>query len=336
MSLDLDVPSLGENSSTDLEQVIRAIAKKKSLSSSTGPTTRARPESAVAAVDAPADGDQQGAANLPKTIRFPYSRHSSYPELCAFVDAFKPRDVWPCTVNPDEWIRNGTSIESLFGPFCSGNTFEYDKVLGARRPIAIDLLSDKGSQQAYETQRTTGSSPTFASSLVPETTVDLTESRKYIPTAWDDIRPPAPFSQFVGPLPNTQMPIAEQPLISGHKAQDQEARTPRNDNSPSTSGSRKRCFDECADSEAERNLDQDHGEDEPEQESQETEKSFVSDISHRDSTFRRDAYTRMREFARGNEWAGILLLSTDAGHTKLEKELGSRDQHSGRRDPTMH
>ncbi|KAF5025790.1 hypothetical protein F66182_2123 [Fusarium sp. NRRL 66182] len=35
---------------------------------------------------------------LPKTIYFPYSRHSSLPELCHFVQTFRPRDVWPCTV----------------------------------------------------------------------------------------------------------------------------------------------------------------------------------------------------------------------------------------------
>ena len=44
---------------------------------------------------------------LPKTIFFPYSRHSSLPELCHFVDAFRPKDVWPCTVSPIEWLKKG-------------------------------------------------------------------------------------------------------------------------------------------------------------------------------------------------------------------------------------
>jgi hypothetical protein len=44
---------------------------------------------------------------LPSTILFPYSRHSSYPELYHLVHAFKPRDVWPCTVHAKHWIRNG-------------------------------------------------------------------------------------------------------------------------------------------------------------------------------------------------------------------------------------
>jgi hypothetical protein len=44
---------------------------------------------------------------LPKMIYFPYSRHSSLPELCHFVEVFHPKDVWPCTVNAAEWLRNG-------------------------------------------------------------------------------------------------------------------------------------------------------------------------------------------------------------------------------------
>lgn len=42
---------------------------------------------------------------FPKTIYFPYSRHSSLPELRHFVEAFRPKDIWPCTVNTAEcWI----------------------------------------------------------------------------------------------------------------------------------------------------------------------------------------------------------------------------------------
>jgi hypothetical protein len=44
---------------------------------------------------------------LPNIIRFPYSRHSSYPELCNLVDAFKPKDVWPCTFHFESWREKG-------------------------------------------------------------------------------------------------------------------------------------------------------------------------------------------------------------------------------------
>ena len=44
--------------------------------------------------------------SLPKLIRFPYARHSSYEELCRFVEAFKPYDIWPCTEDPQDWHQH--------------------------------------------------------------------------------------------------------------------------------------------------------------------------------------------------------------------------------------
>ena len=40
---------------------------------------------------------------LPKVITFPYSRHSSYAELCHLVKVFNPKDVYPCTVDEANW-----------------------------------------------------------------------------------------------------------------------------------------------------------------------------------------------------------------------------------------
>jgi DNA cross-link repair 1C protein len=48
-----------------------------------------------------------GGDKLPNVIRFPYSRHSSYPELCNLIDAFKPKDVWPCTFHLESWQEKG-------------------------------------------------------------------------------------------------------------------------------------------------------------------------------------------------------------------------------------
>ncbi|KAH8881356.1 hypothetical protein GQ53DRAFT_513411 [Thozetella sp. PMI_491] len=59
-------------------------------------------------------------------ITFPYARHSSYGELCHFVEAFRPRDVWPCTVSRVDWAQTGTSIRSLFGSYCAGESFRHD------------------------------------------------------------------------------------------------------------------------------------------------------------------------------------------------------------------
>lgn len=79
---------------------------------------------------------------------FPYSRHSSYEELCQLVDAFKPRDVYPCTVDEENWIPED-SVESLFGRFCSDTTFAHDRkmeMLASRRPSSISEMDDYGSQ----------------------------------------------------------------------------------------------------------------------------------------------------------------------------------------------
>lgn len=47
---------------------------------------------------------------FPKIITFPYSRHSSYAELLNFVKAFKPMDVYPCTVNKRDWHEGGATL----------------------------------------------------------------------------------------------------------------------------------------------------------------------------------------------------------------------------------
>ncbi|RHZ64886.1 hypothetical protein CDV55_106696 [Aspergillus turcosus] len=65
---------------------------------------------------------------LPKIIYFPYSRHASYEELCELVSAFKPRDVYPCTVDALEWNED-ISMRSLFGHLCSGHEFVHDQYM---------------------------------------------------------------------------------------------------------------------------------------------------------------------------------------------------------------
>jgi DNA cross-link repair 1C protein len=46
-------------------------------------------------------------------------------ELCELVSAFRPKDVYPCTVDADTWDDN-VSVESLFGHLCSGGRFAHD------------------------------------------------------------------------------------------------------------------------------------------------------------------------------------------------------------------
>lgn len=60
------------------------------------------------------------------TIHFPYSRHSSYHELRHLVEMFRPKDICPCTVDPEKWSEE-VSMEALFGDLCSGKKFSFDK-----------------------------------------------------------------------------------------------------------------------------------------------------------------------------------------------------------------
>ena len=87
--LDLKIADSGQIS---LGDVIESMAKKSKLG---GGTSSSEPREA-------------GLNTLaPRIITFPYSRHSSYAELCHFLSIFKPRDVWPCTVSPIDWHENG-------------------------------------------------------------------------------------------------------------------------------------------------------------------------------------------------------------------------------------
>ncbi|KAI5235809.1 hypothetical protein E4T43_09026 [Aureobasidium subglaciale] len=62
------------------------------------------------------------------TQTFPFSRHSSYLELREFVQAFKPKDIYPCTIDRSRYTYD-ISMEILFGDLCSANIFRADKEL---------------------------------------------------------------------------------------------------------------------------------------------------------------------------------------------------------------
>ncbi|KAF2767013.1 hypothetical protein EJ03DRAFT_276957 [Teratosphaeria nubilosa] len=67
----------------------------------------------------------------PKQITFPYSRHSSYSELCDLIGAFKPLDIYPCTVDSVNWNME-SSISFLFGHIYTGGTakvFSHDQYM---------------------------------------------------------------------------------------------------------------------------------------------------------------------------------------------------------------
>ncbi|KAH0078757.1 hypothetical protein KCU96_g13233, partial [Aureobasidium melanogenum] len=66
-----------------------------------------------------------------RQITFPFSRHSSYLELRELVQAFSPKDIYPCTVDRSTYTYD-VSMEMLFGDLCSADIFQADKELHAQ------------------------------------------------------------------------------------------------------------------------------------------------------------------------------------------------------------
>ncbi|PGH19107.1 hypothetical protein AJ79_00141 [Helicocarpus griseus UAMH5409] len=100
--------------------------------------------------------------SLSNTIHFPYSRHSSYAELCNLVRAFQPKDVFPCTVDHTTWSEN-VSMRTLFGHLCSGTYFSHDELMrdnvqnGEYRSRKRMRLGSDASSSRQSTQRTESS-----------------------------------------------------------------------------------------------------------------------------------------------------------------------------------
>jgi hypothetical protein len=88
-----------------------------------------------------------------RIISFPYSRHSSYSELCELVAAFRPQDIFPCTVDEEHWTP-ALSIQNLFGEYCSASTFRHDEKMTALYEAEMRQQNDKRQQESQDTQST--------------------------------------------------------------------------------------------------------------------------------------------------------------------------------------
>ncbi|KAG9522317.1 hypothetical protein KCV07_g3096, partial [Aureobasidium melanogenum] len=82
-----------------------------------------------------------------RQITFPFSRHSSYLELRELVQAFNPKDIYPCTVDQSTYTYD-VSMEMLFGDLCSANIFQADKELHAQLGIKVPEADDDESQRS--------------------------------------------------------------------------------------------------------------------------------------------------------------------------------------------
>jgi DNA cross-link repair 1C protein len=114
---------------------------------------------------------------LPDSITFPYARHSSYSELCLLVEALRPLDVYPCTVDERNWTPRD-SMQALFGHLCSGSVFRHD------REMLQTYVAQEASQQesADDTDATKSASCTFSASG-SQGQEDMTAGQDMDPTA---------------------------------------------------------------------------------------------------------------------------------------------------------
>ncbi|KAM6480720.1 hypothetical protein HDV62DRAFT_381286 [Trichoderma sp. SZMC 28011] len=143
LQLNMSLSSAEDAHSTDLQRAMFSIINSQLMATHTRTKVEQRCET-----------------NLPNVIRFPYSRHSSYAELCNLVSAFKPRDIWPCTFHLEAWQKNAMSIQSLFGKYCSGNLFAHDMRINDIVKEMKRGAHEEPNSQGLESCRSNSASPT--------------------------------------------------------------------------------------------------------------------------------------------------------------------------------
>ncbi|KAF5971560.1 hypothetical protein FBULB1_9164 [Fusarium bulbicola] len=272
---------------------------------------------------------QRDECSLPRTIYFPYSRHSSLPELRNFVKAFRPLDVWPCTVNNAEWLKNGITIGSMFGPSCSGEVFEHDLLM---QDFAATHTSDDGHQQ-HDSQTTIGSDS------VPSSPVRESQGTS-------QKRPNNMNNGFVSPLLDTQASTRHGRIVSEAECPEENLEAPSENstlqslviptieqaedvqqenhihpellidnsfNSPAPASClRKRPVSDTSMSENGSNRQQMR---------QITEESLPLTLSDETSIGRQDAYWHMVDYMDEGTWGSFQLISTSNEYTFNEPEL---------------
>ncbi|PNP75865.1 hypothetical protein FNYG_10725 [Fusarium nygamai] len=277
----------------------------------------------------PKNHKQRDECSLPRTIYFPYSRHSSLPELCHFVEAFRPLDVWPCTVNNAEWLKNGITIGGMFGPLCPGELFEHDLVM---QDFAAKHTSDDGHRQH-------GSQTTIGSDSVPSSPVRESQGAS-------QKRPININNRFVSPLLDTQASIRHGRIASEVGCPEENLEAPsenstqqslvvptieqaedmqqenyihpeplinNSSNSPApVSCRRKRTISDTSVSENGSNRQQMR---------QISEEPLPLTLSDEASIGRQDAYWHMVDYMDKGTWGSFQLISTSNEYTVNESEL---------------
>ncbi|EPE30826.1 Metallo-hydrolase/oxidoreductase [Glarea lozoyensis ATCC 20868] len=128
---------------------------------------------------------------LPRTITFPYSRHSSLEELQDLVRIFKPRDIYPCTVDENKWNER-ISMRTLFGNSCSASCFRHDDEIRAH-------ILERDDQ--YFAEQT----PAIDSQRSTQKTSDLISSPIAGPASMDQLSPARVSSDIIALLEMTNL-----------------------------------------------------------------------------------------------------------------------------------
>ncbi|KAI4604653.1 hypothetical protein J4E80_010976 [Alternaria sp. BMP 0032] len=124
--------------------------------------------------------DSKSGPPLNRTIRFPYSRHSSYSELCGLVRAFSPKDIVPCTVDETRWTPD-LSMRNLFGSLCSGELFSHDAVMMELYKARVDY---EGRQKRGREESPTNTQMTGDETASPPVTKLVMEEAVALPTSY--------------------------------------------------------------------------------------------------------------------------------------------------------
>ncbi|KAI1087137.1 Metallo-hydrolase/oxidoreductase [Rostrohypoxylon terebratum] len=148
IEIDLDISEFTEKES--ITEVLKALVKK--VNATRNPVEKL---------------DENGqTSGLPKQIVFPYARHSSLPELRHFIQTFKLKDIWPCTVDPAQWMEKGITMRGLFGDLCTGDIFEHDMMMDQLQNQLRELQKKmRNEEDQPETQQT--SAPPLSSPVIP-------------------------------------------------------------------------------------------------------------------------------------------------------------------------
>ncbi|KAI7156315.1 hypothetical protein KC349_g6375 [Hortaea werneckii] len=134
-----------------LERLVPALAKLVTKAKGQGQKEDLFVKDRSAVSSARADG-------LPKQINFPYSRHSSYSELCRLVEAFKPNDIHPCTVDKAKWT-SAHSMNSLLGHIYGSDapSFHHDQIMlarmGSSTPASTNIISHSQAGEVWTDHR---------------------------------------------------------------------------------------------------------------------------------------------------------------------------------------